>query len=292
MFGVLARLLAAFYAVWPSYAFAIVALTSVVYLALLPLGLRQAKAMTAMQELQPQLRALRQRHKGDRQRLNEETMALYQRHAVNPAASFLPMLVQLPVMVVMYRVIRGLTYNDAATGQAAPRYLDHGSKLYQALQDHGGRMLSGGIDLSTSALSPHGSILAAIPFFVLAGLVVAAALYQQRLSLTRRAASSPVSGGSRNLMRVMPAFTGLVAISLPAGVTLYYLISSLFRIGQQQLIRGPGTPSVALRHDGERPPADTGLAVSVGLGRGPERPGAGRPRKRQAAKRRKRAQRR
>jgi membrane protein insertase Oxa1/YidC/SpoIIIJ len=108
-------------------------------------------------------------------------------------------------------------------------------------------MLSGGIDRSTSALSPHGSILAAIPFFVLAGLVVAAALYQQRLSLTRRAASSPVSGGSRNLMRVMPAFTGLVAISLPAGVTLYYLISSLFRIGQQQLIRGPGTPSVALR---------------------------------------------
>lgn len=289
MFGVLARLLAAFYTLWPSYAFAIVALTSVVYLALLPLALRQAKSMAAMQRLQPQLRALRERHKGDRQRLNEETMALYERHAVNPVASFVPMLVQLPVMVVMYRVIRGLTYNDAATGQAAPRYLDHGSKLYHTLQDHGGRMLSGGIDLSTSALSPHGSILAAVPFFVLAGLVVAAALWQQRLSLRRAA---PNAGqGSQRLMRIMPAFTGLLAISLPAGVTLYYLVSSLFRIGQQQLIRGDDAPSVAVPHAGERPLAGTGLAVPVGSGRGPERPGA-RAQKRQAAKRRKRAQRR
>jgi YidC/Oxa1 family membrane protein insertase len=290
MFGVLARVLAAFYAVWPSYAFAIVALTSVVYLALLPLGLRQAKAMTAMQHLQPQLRALRERHKGDRQRLNEETMALYQRHAVNPAATFLPMVVQLPVMVVMYRVVRGLTYNDAVTGQAAPRYLDHGSKLYQALQDHGGRMLSGGIDLSTSALAPHDSVLAAVPFFVLAGLVVGAAVWQQRLS--RRTASSPVPAGSRHLMRVMPAFTGMLAISLPAGVTLYYLVSSLFRIGQQQLIRGHDAPSSAAPHDGERPPAHNGLDVSVGSGRAPEGQRAPRARKRQAAKRRKRAQRR
>lgn len=290
MFGALARLLAAFYALWPSYAFAIVALTSVVYLALLPLALRQARAMTAMQQLQPQLRSLRARHKGDRQRLNEETMALYQRHAVNPAASFVPMLVQLPVMVVMYRVIRGLTYNDAATGLAAPRYLDHGSKLYQALQHHGGRMLSGGVDLSRSALSPHGSIVAAVPFFVLAGMVVAAAVWQQRLSL-RRAATSAMPGSQR-LMRIMPAFTGLLAISLPAGVTLYYLVSSLFRIGQQRLIGAEGTPSAAVPPDGERPPADDGAAVAVGSARAPERPGAGRARKRQAAKRRKRARRR
>lgn len=290
MFGVLARLLAAFYAMWPSYAFAIVALTSVVYLALLPLALRQARAMTAMQQLQPQLRDLRERHKGDRQRLNEETVALYQRHAVNPAASLLPMLVQLPVMVVMYRVIRGLTYHDAATGLAAPRYLDHGSKLYQALQDHGGRMVSGGIDLSTSALSPHGSIVAAVPFFVLAGMVVAAALWQQRLSV-RRAATSP-GPGSQRLMRIMPAFTGLLAISLPAGVTLYYLVSSLFRIGQHQLTPGDATPSVAVPDDGQRPSADNGPAVAVESGRAYERPRAGRARKRQAAKRRKRARRR
>ena len=290
MFGVLARLLAAFYAVWPCYAFAIAALTSVVYLALLPLALRQAKAMTAMQQLQPQLRALRERHKGDRQRLNEETMALYQRHAVNPAASFLPMLVQLPVMVVMYRVIRGLTYNDATTGLAAPRYLDHGSRLYQALQDHGGRMFSGGIDLSTSALSPHGSIVAAVPFFVLAGLVVAAALCQQRLAL-RRSATSPVPGSQR-LMRIMPAFTGLIALSLPAGVTLYYLVSSLFRIGQQQLIGGGDPPPVAIPPAGERPATTAALAVPVASVSAPEPPDAGRARKRQAAKRRKRARRR
>lgn len=291
MFGVLARLLAAFYAMWPSYAFAIVALTCAVYLALLPFTLRQARAMTAMQHLQPQLQALRKQHKGDRQRLSQETMALYQRHEVKPAASFVPMLVQLPVMFVMYRVIRGLTYSDAATGQAAPRYLDHGSELYHALQDHGGQMLSGGIDLSTSALSPHGSVFAAVPFFVLAGLVVAAAMCQQRLALSRRAATTPAPGGSQRLMRVMPAFTGLFAISLPAGVTLYYLVSSLFRIGQQHFIHADGAPSVSLQAPDDGPTTDD-LAVAVGPGRAPERPGAGRARKRQAAKRRKRTHRR
>ena len=237
MFGALARLLAGFYALWPSYGFAIAALTAAVYLALLPLTLRQARAMTAMRELQPQLRALRDKHKGDRQRLHAETVALYQRHRINPGRSLLPIIVQLPVMVVMYRVIRGLTHDDPTTGEAAPRYLDHSSALYHALRDHGGRMVSAGMDLSTSALSDHGSILAAVPFFALAGLVVAAAVWQQRLAL-RRNTGSPLPATSQRLMRVMPAFSGLLAVSLPAGVTLYYLVSSLLRIGQQRLAVG------------------------------------------------------
>lgn len=236
MFGAIARLLAGFYALWPSYAFAIAALTAAVYLVLLPLTLRQARAMTAMQQLQPDVRALRERHKGDRQRLNRETAALYQRHGVNPAAGCLPMLVQLPVIIVMYRVIRGLTYHDPTTGVAAPRYLDHGSSLYQALQDQGGHMVSWGMDLSTSALSPHGSLLAAVPFFLLAGVVVTVNVWQQCLSLSRVATASDRTP-AQALMRITPVFIGFLAVSLPAGVTLYYLVSSAFRVGQQHLVR-------------------------------------------------------
>ncbi len=236
MFAPLAWLLAAYYAVWPSYGFAIVALTATVLVALFPLTLAQMRASTEMQRLQPELRRLRDRHKNDRQRLQQETVALYQRSGVNPARGCLPMLVQLPVMIVMYRVIRGLTYHDPATGGLAPRYLDHASALYQSLQRSGGRMVSWGIDLSTSALAPHGSALAAAPFFVLGALVVATSVWQQRLALSR-GAGVPEQVPGQGLMRLMPAFTGFIAVSLPAGVTVYYLISNLFRVGQQHLIR-------------------------------------------------------
>lgn len=295
MFSAIARLLAAFYALWPSYAFAIVALTATVYAVLMPLTLHQGRAMAGMQRVQPELRALRQRHKDDRQRLNQETMALYQRHGVNPASGCLPMLVQMPVMIVMYRVIRGLAYHDPTTGVAAPRYLDHGSSLYQSLRDHGGRMVSGGIDLSTSALSPHGSALAAIPFFALAGLVVAASVWQQRLTLNRTAPSSDRAPG-QGLMRVMPAFTGFLAVSLPAGVTVYYLASSLFRIGQQHLIRRHHPPaSLDVPHPDAGTTANGTARIGPGPSPAPRDPAerrATRTRKRHNAKRRKRARRR
>lgn len=238
MFAPLAWLLAAFYAVWPSYGFAIVALTATVLTVLFPLTLHQARAMTEMQRLQPELRNLREEFQDDRQRLNQETLALYQARGVNPAGGCLPMLVQLPVMIIMYRVIRGLTHLDPDSGTVTPRYLDHDSSLYQSLYDHGGRMVSWGMDLSTSALTPHGSIAAAAPFFVLASLVVMSSFWHQHLSLARTAAhreSGPLPGQA--VMRVLPLFTGVLAITLPAGVTVYYLISNLFRVGQQHVLR-------------------------------------------------------
>jgi len=292
VFAPLAWLLAAFYAVWPSYGFAIVALTATVLVVLSPLTLHQAKAMMGMQRLQPELRRLRQLHKEDRQRLNRETIALYQRHGINPASGCLPMLVQLPVMIVMYRLIRGLTFHDSS-GALTPRYIDHGSSLYRSLHDHGGQMMSWGMDLSTSALSPHGSVAAAAPFFALGVLVVATSFWQQHVALARttayRGGDAPPGQG---LVRVMPAFTGLIAVSLPAGVGVYYLISNLFRVGQQHLLTRLHPPlhhtdvtSTRANLDAARSPqqlADTDRDANR----------AARDRKRRAAKRRKRSRRR
>jgi YidC/Oxa1 family membrane protein insertase len=247
VFAPLAWLLAAFYALWPSYGFAIVALTTSVLVATFPLTLRTTRSASEMQRLQPELRRLREQHRRhDRQRLNQEIVALYRRHGVNPGAGCLPLLLQLPLMIIMYRVIRGLTHHDPATGAPAPRYLDHGSSLYHSLQDHSGRMVSWGIDLSTSALSPHGSPLATAPFFVLAGLVVATSSWQQRLALARSGVGAGVERTpGQAMIRVMPAFAGLLAITLPAAVAVYYLISNLFRVAQQHLIRRLHPPPAA-----------------------------------------------
>ncbi len=102
MFQFLAGLLAFFYALIPNYAVAIALLTLTVMLVLSPLTLKSTRSMLAMQKLQPKMKQLQQKHKGDRQKLNEEMMALYKEHKVNPVSGCLPMLLQLPVFLVMY----------------------------------------------------------------------------------------------------------------------------------------------------------------------------------------------
>src|SRR5215471_17130372 len=110
LFSYPANLLAAFYALTHNYAIAIGLMGVVVILLLTPLTLKSTKGMLEMQRLQPEMKRLQQQYRGDRQKLNEEMMKLYQEHKVNPLASCLPLLAQLPVFFIMFRVIHGLTY--------------------------------------------------------------------------------------------------------------------------------------------------------------------------------------
>lgn len=232
MFQLVAHVLEGFYAVVPSYGLAIIAFTLTVYVVLSPLTIHQVRSMTAMQTLQPELKKLQKKHKGDREKLNAEMMALYQEHGVNPAQGCVPMLVQMPIVFVMYRVIRGLTATDSAGG-FSPRYVDHGSDLFHSLHDSGGRMVSWGMDLSTSVLAPHGTVLQALPFFALAGAVVATSFWYQHLARERAAARRPDGPGQPQWMKAMPLFTLAFVLVVPTGVTLYYLASNLVRVGQQ-----------------------------------------------------------
>ncbi len=241
MFAPLTWLLAAFYALWPSFGFAIVALTLTVLAALTPLSLHQLRTTAAMQRIQPELTVLRRAHAHDRHRLQHETIALYRAHGITPASGCLPAVVQVPVMIVMYQVIRGLTHHGP-NGELAPLHLDHGTALYKAIQDQGGRMVSWGVDLAARGFGPHGSAAAALPFAVLALLVVATGFWQQHLALQRaaalrRGAASPGVG----IVRLLPALTGVLALSLPAGVAVYHVVANLCRVAQQYAL-GPPNP--------------------------------------------------
>ena len=74
--------------------------------------------MLEMQRLAPEMRKLQQQHRNDRQKLNEEMMKLYQEHKVNPMASCLPLLAQMPVFIIMFRVLHGLTYKPIGAADA------------------------------------------------------------------------------------------------------------------------------------------------------------------------------
>src|SRR6059058_4682110 len=89
-----------------NYGLAIILLTLGIRLILLPLDLKQIRSMQAMQAIQPQVKGLQQKYKGNRQKLNEEMMRLYKERGVNPLAGCLPMLLQIPVLIALYSVLR------------------------------------------------------------------------------------------------------------------------------------------------------------------------------------------
>src|SRR3954465_13586154 len=89
-----------------TWAWSIVVLTIIVRLALVPLTVRQIHSMQRMQAFMPQMKELQKKYKGDRQKTNEELMKFYREHNINPAASCLPMLVQIPIFFALYFVLK------------------------------------------------------------------------------------------------------------------------------------------------------------------------------------------
>jgi YidC/Oxa1 family membrane protein insertase len=234
MFQALAGLLAFFYDLVPSYGLAITLLTLTVMLVLTPLTWKSTRSMLEMQRLQPEIKKLQQKHKHDRAKLNEEMMAFYKEHKVNPLGGCLPMLLQLPVFLVMYRVIQGLSQTRG--GKPSPAYLDENSALYTALVEDGGKMVSWGIDLSKSASKTWTSFgfADALPFLAVVALVVVAQ-YVQTKQMSGRS-SAQVNPQMVIMQRVMPLMFGFISYSIAAGVNVYFLMSSLFRITQQELM--------------------------------------------------------
>lgn len=232
MFQALAGLLAFFYELVPDYSVAIALLTFTVFLLLSPLTLKSTRSMLEMQRLQPELKKLQAKYKNDRQKLNEEMMAFYREHKVNPVAGCIPMLLQMPVFIVMYRVIAGLT--SKSEGVPTPKYLSKTTDLYQALVEDGGKMPSFGIDLAKKASDSHGAFTTALPFFLLVLLVMATQYFQTKQMTNRNPSAAAANPQAQMMTRFMPIMFGFISYTIPAGVNVYFLASAVFRIIQQE----------------------------------------------------------
>src|SRR5919112_580524 len=109
LFELIANTLNFFYSYVHNYAIAIALLTCVVMIITTPLTLKGTRSMIEMQRLQPQIRKLQLQYKDDRQKLNEELMAFYKEHEINPVGGCLPLLIQAPVFSILFYVVQGLT---------------------------------------------------------------------------------------------------------------------------------------------------------------------------------------
>jgi YidC/Oxa1 family membrane protein insertase len=255
VFEIPASLLAWLYSLVSNYAIAIALIAVVVMVIITPLTLKSTKGMLEMQRLAPDMRRLQQQYRNDRQKLNEEMMKLYQEHKVNPMSSCLPLLAQMPVFIIMFRVLHGLTYrpvgasNVIANGVLAaanqrtrdalgfvPRYISHDTDLYQSLFGKF-EMKSFGIDLAISPVEALSrgfttGLIYAVLVVILGGLY----FLQQRMVAARAAVSPTMSARQQKLMQYLPVAFAFFQMFFLTGLVIYYAAQAVLRIGQQAYI--------------------------------------------------------
>lgn len=235
MFNAAAWLIDTFYGWVHNYAFAVALAALAIMLLITPLTLKSTKGMLEMQRLQPEMKKLQNQYKGDRQKLNEEMMKLYQEHKINPLASCLPLLAQMPVFIIMFRVLNGLTYEPVAGAGFAPKYISKTSELYLALKGQT-QMRAFGLDLAISpADAMKDNFSKGIPYALL--IVVLGGLFfiQQRM-VASRAANPTMSAGQAKVMQYLPVAFALFQVFLPTSLVVYYATQAIVRIVQQGYI--------------------------------------------------------
>jgi YidC/Oxa1 family membrane protein insertase len=233
MFQAAAWLIDTFYSWVHNHAIAIAMVALAIMLLLTPLTIKSTKGMLEMQRLQPEMKKLQVQHKGDRQKLNEEMMKLYQEHKVNPLASCLPLLAQMPVFIIMFRVLRGLT--SRVNGTFDPKYIDEGSELFAALKGKT-QMLSFGLDLSVSPADAMSADFVKGIWYALLIVALGGLFFVQQRMVASRATSPTMSPTQAKIMQYLPVAFALFQVFLPTSLVFYYMTQAIVRIIQQWYI--------------------------------------------------------
>jgi YidC/Oxa1 family membrane protein insertase len=281
LFELFGLILAGIYAVIPNYAIAIIGLTLVIMLALTPVTVKSTKSMLAMQRLQPEMKKLQAKFKGpeNREQLNAEMMKLYKENGTSPFGACLPSLLQMPFLIVLYSLIRGLSFGKLnKAGQvitATPRYIPKGSQIYKNLQHNLGQMHSWfGMDLSSAPFSHHGAnqTLLVIPYLVLIGMAIFLQYYQMKQMNSRNPQAAAANPQMQQMQKFFPIIFGVIYLRVPAGATIYMVVSSAMRIGTQEIMFRTGmvTPvaPAAEREIGGSAPEPKGGTPQKALGTG------------------------
>jgi len=182
------------------WAWSIVALTVLVRIILVPLTVRQIHSMQSLQAHAPEMKAIQQKYKGDRQKLNEELMKFYRENHINPAASCLPLLAQFPVFIALYLTLKHFSHHI------------NGSWLYIVP------------DISAKGTAHwSGYVLLA----VYAGSQIASTYFM----------SATMDKTQRNIMMVLPLLFITVVARFPVGLILYWMTTNLWTVGQGLITR-------------------------------------------------------
>jgi YidC/Oxa1 family membrane protein insertase len=203
----------------------IILLTIVTRILILPLSLKQIRSMRSLQAHQPEIKRIQQQYKDDRQRLQRELMSFYQENKINPFASCVPLVLQLPVFMALFYTLRS-------------------SEFKAELNAPGSNPAFFGIPLDAKATGAALVILVALYFLTMVG------------STSIMAASA--EGSQRLMMYALPVFFTPIIIGFPAGLIIYWITTNLWTMGQQwvvkQVIPPPQHPPEAAERAAKPPP--------------------------------------
>jgi len=262
-FDFLGAILNFFYVIVPfenlKYGVSIMLLTVLVMAVITPLTIKSTKSMLQMQRLQPEMKRIQNQYKDDREKQNAALMEFYKENQINPLGGCLPVVIQMPVFIVMYRLLRGLTTRLGGLGSGAghviaqnslnekmtpwiatkqnfqPDHLNSSTELYQALSKTY-RMGFLGMDLSLSASQVlKSSLLLTIPYFILLLIMLVTGIYQNK-QLQARNTSGNANPQQQAIMKAMPFFLPVFSFGFPAGLALYWCTQNLCRIGTNAYI--------------------------------------------------------
>jgi len=261
--GLFGKLLNFFYGFFGNnYGWALIGFTFVINIIILPLSIKQQKSTLEMQKIQPELSKLQTKYKNDKEKLNEETMKLYKESGYNPMSGCLPLLIQLPIILILYQVIiKPLSYMQGLTAsQIAELTKLVGSKVTATSEvtlaanaaKLGAEKLSTlsfnfteinfnffGLDLGATPSFKVFGILWLIP--ILAGVTTYLlswyTTYQSQSRMTEEEKKKNKENSSANQMqtmnKIMPLITVYFAFSFAAGIGFYWIINNVFRFIQQ-----------------------------------------------------------
>jgi YidC/Oxa1 family membrane protein insertase len=205
-----------------SWGLSIVFLTIVTRLVILPLSLKQIRSMRALQAHQPDIKRIQQKYKDDRQRMQREMMSFYQENKINPFASCVPLILQLPVFMSLFYLLR--------------------SDSFKAEINHAGWL--GIPDLAEKATGGVLIVLLALYFLTMVG--------------STSVMASSAEGSQRVMMYALPVIFTPIVIGFPAGLVVYWITTNLWTMGQQwvvkQVIPPPPKPAEAEERAAKPPP--------------------------------------
>lgn len=187
------------------YGTAIVALTFITRAAIIPLSVKQIRSMRAMSAIQPQVKEMQERYKDDRQRMQREMMQIYQENGVNPFASCLPLLLQLPVFISLFYLLKGPAFKAevAAAGEQSWLFIDN-----------------------ITAKATGTSLIILITLYIGTSIIAG-------LIMTGRNASNQ----QRMIGLGLPLVFTPIMIGFPAGLLVYWISTNIWTMGQQGVVK-------------------------------------------------------
>jgi YidC/Oxa1 family membrane protein insertase len=206
-----------FYGIAHDWGLAIILITILFRILIYPITRKQFKSTYQMQKLQPLIAEIKEKYAGDQQRQNEEMMKIYQEAKFNPLSGCLPMLLQMPIFIALYGVLLNLSTYISESG----RPTSDPAKFYSLIPD---------LSVSPGDVFTTQGILAAIPYIILVLLFAVSLLIPLLLNKTRERQTLIMTA-------VMAAFMLWFGWVAPAGVLLYWDVSSLLGVAQQAVSR-------------------------------------------------------